>query len=110
MTSAPLSCPQLALIYRRGEIVGAGAICGDHHDGLVPGLRCKKAVTLGSSGLTIAVLRLRLKRWLIAGLDDEALGEHKRTAHVGMGGKYLKDFAVGFSESECDRIANARPF
>ena len=50
-----------------------------------------------------------MKRWLIAGLDDEQWvdPEQKRTEHVAMGGRALRDFAAGLSEEECDRIADA---
>ena len=53
-----------------GEIIGCGAICGDHHDDAEDTRTCKKQVTIGRSGLTTRDLMLRLKRWLIAGLDD----------------------------------------
>ena len=68
----------------------------------------QKKVSLGRSGLTYEQMRLRMKRWLIAGLDDADWDpEYRRTKHVGMGGqKFLCDFAEGFSEEECDRIAN----
>ena len=51
-------------------------------------------------------MRLRTKRWLIAGLDDEDWDEDtKRSRHTGMGGPHLREFAEGLSEAECDRIA-----
>ena len=69
---------------------------------------CKKSVSIGNSGLTRADLMLRLKRWLIAGLDDADWDtEDPRAEHIGMGGTYMKDFADGLSEAECDRIAGA---
>ena len=87
---------------------GCGATCKNHrnpHDG--PNAVCKKAVTVGSSGLSKEELMLRLKRWLIAGLDDDGWEEEdKRDKHVSMGGRFMRDFAEGFSEEMCDRIAN----
>ena len=51
---------------------------------------------------------LRLKRWLVAGLDDaDWETDDPRAEHIGMGGTYMKDFADGLSEAECDRIAGA---
>ena len=50
-----------------------------------------------------------MKRWLIAGLDDQDWDEDaKRLMHVSMGGKFLCEFADGLSEEDCDRIANAQ--
>ena len=46
---------------------------------------------------------LRLKRWLPAGLDDEAWPKHRmRSHHVQMGGKGMVDFADGLTEAELD--------
>ena len=57
--------------------------------------------------MTLDDLRVRLKRWLIAGLDDNEWEEaDKRSKHVGMGGMYMCDFAMGLTEEECDMIAN----
>ena len=97
---------ELAIIERDGVVVGYGATCKDHED---PGdsAVCKKSVTIGKNGLSLDELKLRLKRWLIAGIDDDDWGEDKRTKHVGMGGLRMVEFAVGLSEEECDRIANA---
>ena len=50
---------------------------------------------------------LRLKRWLIAGLDDEDWEtDDLRAEHIAMDGRHTQDFADGLSEAECDRIAN----
>lgn len=47
---------------------------------------------------------LRLKRWLLAGLEDGALSvQHARTDRVALGGPGLQDFAEGPSEEEMDR-------
>lgn len=42
---------------------------------------------------------LRLKRWLLAGLEDGALSVQR----VALGGPGLQDFAEGPSEEEMDR-------
>ena len=57
---------ELAVITRHGVVVGCGALCKDHRnpDDIND---CKKSVIIGESGLTFDDLRLRLKRWLIAG-------------------------------------------
>ena len=87
------------------DTVGCGAYCKDHWDAGDP-RPCKKSVTIGRSGLSFETLRLRMKRWLIAGLDDDEWDEDgKRTKHTSMGGMYLAEFADGLSEEDCDRIA-----
>ena len=62
---------------------------------------------MGKSGLSYDALRLRMKRWLIAGLDDSQWEDPdmKRQEYVAMGGQHLVEFANGLSEEECDRIA-----
>ena len=88
-----------------GEVIGCGATCKDHWNAGDP-RSCRKAVTIGLSGLTFETLRLRMKRWLIAGLDDDDWEEDaKRTRHRDMDGIYMADFADGLSEEACDRIA-----
>ena len=91
-----------------GVITGVGGTCRDHLDHGSQ-LVCKKNVSIGRSGLSYEVLRLRMKRWLVAGIDDESWpAAGKRTTHVGKGGRhFLEEFAEGLSEAECDRIANA---
>ncbi len=52
-------------------------------------------------------MRLRCKRWLVAGIDDDTWDDAaKRATHNGMGGTFLVDFANGLSEEACDRIAH----
>jgi hypothetical protein len=90
-----------------GVLVGIGGNCKDHLD---PGrtLECKKSVTMGDSGLSYETLRLRMKRWLVAGLDEDGWTDDKRTVHVGMGGKtFLTEFAEGLDEQALDTIANS---
>ena len=96
----------LAEIYSKGRLVGCGATCKGH---LTPGSDtvCKKSVTIGTSGLTREDLMLRLKRWLVAGLDDVDWDtDDPRAEHIAMGGRHMQDFADGLSEAVCDRIAN----
>ena len=99
----------MALVWRGGALVGCGATCKDHESPGDPDAICKKSVTIGSSGLSIAELRLRLKRWLIAGLDDADWEEDKKSKHVSMGGPHLREFDRGLTEEECDRIAGIAP-
>ena len=52
-------------------------------------------------------LILRLKRWLIAGIEDANWDEEgRRSMHVSLGGKFLHELAKGLSEEDCDRIEN----
>jgi hypothetical protein len=93
-----------------GNIVGYCGNCNGHHDVLRPQIVCKKQVTIGESGLTYQTLRLRVKRWIIAGLDDGDWDESVGAAtHIGLGKRYLADFADGLTEEDCDRIANGPP-
>ena len=97
---------RLAEIHSKGRLVGCGATRKGH---FTPGSDrvCKKSVTFGDSGLTRADLMLRLKRWLIAGLDDEDWEtDDPRAEHIAMGGRHMQDFDDGLSEAECDRIAH----
>ena len=57
------------ILNKEKEIIGVGAHCKCH---ATPGddAICKKAVFIGKSGLSVQTLRLRMKRWLVAGLDD----------------------------------------
>ena len=100
----------LSHIKRGDEIIGHGATCKGHEDTEEPWNICKTHATIGRSGLTPDDMRLRVKRWLIAGLDDGAWPEDtRRTQHVAMGGMHLIEFAAGLSEEACDRIAAALP-
>ena len=91
------------------NIIGCGATCGDHTDVAFPWRECKKQVTIGKSGLSYATLRLRMKRWLIAGLDDSEWDQDEmQSHHVGIGGKYMCELAEGLSEEACDQIASSQ--
>ena len=88
---------------------GIGGNCFCHRDTGAKAV-CKKNVSAGQSGLSRDVLRLRMKRWLVAGIDDAAWESgHEQTTHVKMGGRLLHDFAEGLTEAQCDQIANAQP-
>ena len=87
---------------------GCGATCKDHVDEAWPDRVCKKSVTIGKSGLSYDELELRMKRWLLAGLDDHDWDNPhaKRAHHIGMGGMFMHEFAAGLSREQCDRIAD----
>ena len=73
----------------------------DKHDSGHTG--CKKSASLSMCGNSHQECILRLKRWLPAGLDDEAWPKHRmRSHHVQMGGKGMVDFADGLTEAELD--------
>ena len=97
----------ISKIYRGGELVGRGARCGLHRnaaDG--PGAVCKKSVQFGTTGCSEQDLVLRLKRWLVAGLDDGAWADDvQRGRHMAVGGVGLRDLAEGLPEADLDRIA-----
>ena len=89
------------------EIIGVGAFCKCHDS---PGIRsiCKKQVTIGKSGLSVKTLQLRMKRWLVAGLDDDDWDtDDPRQYHMDLGkAHYLADFEHGLGEEELDAIAS----
>ena len=62
--------------------------------------QCKKAMSQGD--LTEEACILRLKRWLVAGLQDREWSNKKREHHVSMGGVQLRDFAEGMTSQELD--------
>ena len=44
----------------------------------------------------------------MAGIDDDPWEtDEKKTKHVGMGGKFLRDFAVGLSDDDMNKIVLA---
>ena len=72
----------LAPIVPAGGQTGWGAICNmhlDEHDSGHTG--CKKSVSLSICGNSHQECILRLKRWLLAGLDDEAWPKHRMRSH-----------------------------
>ncbi|CAE7278632.1 unnamed protein product, partial [Symbiodinium necroappetens] len=92
---------QLAPIYRQGVLCAYGAICRRHDDpgnrGIMP---CRKEIALGE--FSEEECYLRLKRWLVAGLNDSTWPEEKRAYHVSMGGLRLRDFQDGLTSSQLD--------
>ena len=64
---------------------------------------CKKSVSLSTCGGSHEECILRLKRWLLAGLEDSTWPKHcMRSHHVQIGGKGLVDFSDGLKEPELD--------
>ena len=93
----------LAPIYSEGVRTGYGAICGLHHNSDdAPGIYCRKALTIGE--LSEEDCRLRLKRWLLAGLNDQHWPEDQgRSMHLSLGGLRLVGFSSGDPEPVLDR-------
>ena len=100
---------QLAPIYNRGQHTGWGAMCNLHSDAADrANVACKKARTKGA--LSDNECQLRLKRWLVAGLDDSSWPKDgARSAHVSLGGVQLAHFAHGLSAQQLDaRVCPSR--
>ena len=97
---------ELAPVVPAGGQTGWGAMCKGHLDRNGSKTACKKQVSLGGrDNLGHAECILRLKRWLLAGLDDESWPRNcMRATHVGMGGRGLEDFANGMTEEQMDQI------
>ncbi len=98
---------QLAPIFARGVHTAWGAVCGRHTDDVIK-TECKKTCAFrgGRYQVTEAEAKLRLKRWLVAGMDDRDWApDTGRRRHVGMGGPGLVEFACGLSEPELDECA-----
>lgn len=97
----------LAPIYSEGVRTGYGAICGLHHNSDdAPGISCRKALTIEE--LSEEDCRLRLKRWLVAGLNDHHWPEDQgRSMHLSLGGLRLVDFSSGDPEPVLDRQVGA---
>lgn len=88
-----------------------GATCG-YHFNASDHKTCKKFVSIGKSGLTVAEIHLRLKRWLVVGLDSDSwVGDELQHTHVHEygGGMYMAEYSDGLTEAELDRIADAQP-
>ena len=91
------------------KVGGIGGNCS-YHENAGSNKVCKKNAPIGVSGLSPDVLRLQMKRWLVAGIDDENWESGKKqSTHVSMGGRYLSEFAEGLTEAQCDHIANTLP-
>ena len=84
------------------------ATCGLHHNSNdKTGVVCRRS--LPQKDLSEAECKLRLKRWLVAGLDEpNKHGDNARSLHVAKGGPRLNHFATGLSEEELDRRVGAK--
>ena len=81
-------------------------MCNSHFDRDGSKTACKKAVML-SDDVDQSTAVLRLKRWLIAGLQDEGFPPQRaRAHHVGLGGRGLLEFAEGPGEEEMDDLVS----
>ena len=90
---------------RDGRVTGYGAICGMHTDADTPArlqCQCKKATAWReTSDISRDEVRVRLKRWLLAGI----LSQHEwplhqlRTSHVQL---QLSELSTGPTEPEMD--------
>ena len=92
-------------LYRSGVHVGWEGLCNLHQDSHdKQGTSCKKSLAKGH--LSDAECKLRLKRWLVAGLDDAGWKRGlQRSHHVSFGGHLLSHFATGLDEA----TLNSRP-
>jgi hypothetical protein len=93
-----------------GKQIGCGATCYRHKnsddiDTKHP-TSCKKFISFGQKNLSRDECILRLKRWLVAGMDDARFDKDwQRRDHVQMGGRVqLSQLADGLSEAELDAI------
>ncbi|CAK0835736.1 unnamed protein product [Prorocentrum cordatum] len=88
-------------VWSKGACVGWGATCGLHsNDSDKPDLKCKTRIDFGVGGLSPEECQLRLKRWLIAGLAIEDVGNPAaRADHLGL---KARSFAGGLSAAERD--------
>lgn len=86
-----------------GVQTGYGAISGLHSNSEdPPGIYCRKALT--ASELSEEDCRVRLKRWLLAGLQDSDWPEgESRSMHLSLGGLRLIYFSAGEPEAALDR-------
>ena len=85
-----------ARIQSKGVHIGYGVTCALHvnSDGYAAGTPCKKALT-GQEVLALGEneCKLRLKRWLVAGLKHTLDPARERQSHVNLGGRHLIVFA-----------------
>ena len=102
---------QLApIVPKTGVTRGWEVICGRHRNkGEGNTSVCKKNINLNADeGIDDAEAVLRLKRWLVAGLqgEDRLSVNLQRSDHVKLGGRRLQDFAEGLSEQQCDDVVS----
>lgn len=102
---------QIAQTYSHGWVhTGWGAICSLHTDKGGGNAQCKAAIRLNpEEGIDNAVCVLRLKRWLLAGTNDDTWPQHcLRAHHVSLGGPNLETFKEGKTEAEMDAEIDVR--
>ena len=100
---------RLSVHAKDGEVWALGATC-ECHKNAGDNRVCKKFVTLGTSGVSAAEMTVRLKRWLVAGLEsDDWEGGGIQRQHVAVGGRsFLAELSEGIAEADLNRIANAQ--
>ncbi len=84
-----------AEIRSKGIHIGHGVTRGLHvnADGYAAGTPCKKAITGKSlESLELDEIKLRLKRWVAAGLVHPFPEGRQRQSHIALGGKGLEEF------------------
>lgn len=82
-------------VWRAGSCIGFGARCARHRNEGDDGRTvCQKQVLFGQSGVEDVELIRRLKRWLLAGYDDDGWEPIARSSHVRLGGPGLRMFAT----------------
>ena len=86
-------------VWRAGSCIGFGARCARHtNEGEDGRTVCQKQVVFGQSGVEGVELIRRLKRWLLAGFDDDGWGPIARSSHVRLGGPGLRTFATSHGQ------------
>ena len=92
-----------------GVLTGYGVRCGRHvnESGHAEKTSCQKAINTKHHAISEAEARIRLKRWLVAGLTQSLDPAEERQAHIHLGGRGLNDFGTGstwdeFSEADLD--------
>ncbi len=70
----------IADVSRCGQVIGMGVTCGLHRN-QDDQATCKKTLNFGAENLSAADCTLRLKRWLLRGLEISPYGALCRDAH-----------------------------
>ena len=95
---------QLAPIYSKGVFRAWGGTCFRHLDPCQRRQKhptcCKKTLAFYSGRITEQEAKYRMKRWLLAGMDDRDWPAEKRTHHRNLGGDSLCDFSSDNGPSE----------
>ena len=100
---------RISPLFSQGHQIGWEASCNMHQNtGDCVGTSCKKAINQG--GLSEEDCMLRLKRWLVAGLEDSSWDASRaRSHHVSLGGSRLHHFAHGLDLASLDAKAGHQP-